>query len=94
MRMRDGREVHNPPNERPIVEVWIGMSEDADGKNGIVATIVPGFGGTPMVTSSQRVLDHFKTKAASDSAESNMRIKIYRFARAECVYDSAENPDG
>ena len=83
--------VHSPKNEKVIEEVWIGMSEDDDGKNGIVATIVPGFGGTPMVTSSPRLLDHFKWKAAADSAETGVRIKIYRFTRGECVYDS-ENP--
>jgi hypothetical protein len=84
--------VHSP-NARVIDEVWIGMSEDDDGKNGIVATIVPGFGGTPMVTSSQKVLDYFKQTAGTLSVEIGRRIKIYRFTRVECFYDS-EKSDG
>jgi hypothetical protein len=86
-------ELHKPPNERVIDEVWIGMSEDADGKNGIIATAIPGFGGTPMVTSSQRILRLFKEQIAALAKMSDSRIKVYRFTRAECVMDS-EKPGG
>ena len=35
-------EIHKPPNEKVIDEVWIGLSEDKDGKNGICAAFAPG----------------------------------------------------
>jgi hypothetical protein len=27
-------EIHKPPNVKVIVEIWVGMSGDEDGKNG------------------------------------------------------------
>lgn len=83
-------EIHKPPNERVIDCVWVGLSEDADGKNGICASMVPGLGGAPMVTGSPQVLEYFKQQAEGMAALTGVRIKVYQFTRAECVYDSGE----
>jgi len=85
--------LHKPPNTRAIEEIWVGMSEDSDGKNGILATMIPGFGGSPMVTSSLPVLALFKAQASILSKELKTPIKIYRFTRSEIEYDS-EKPVG
>jgi hypothetical protein len=76
-------EIHTPPNERVIGSVWIGLSEDADGKNGIVAAYAPGIGGTPMVTASPIVLDYFRGQAQELANQTGKTIKIYRFIRVE-----------
>jgi hypothetical protein len=86
-------EIHKPPNERIIQEVYVGMSESADGKNGIIATMIPGIGGSPMFTSSEKVLAFFKSQASMLAKETGVQIKIYRFTRGDVVYDS-ENPVG
>jgi hypothetical protein len=86
-------DIHKPPNERVIDVVYVGMSEDENGFNGIVATMVPGLGGSPMVTSSEKVLAFFKGQASMLAKEIKGPIKIYRFVREEVVYDS-EKPVG
>ena len=80
--------IHTPPNERVIDEVWIGLSEDADGKNGIVATYAPRIGGMPMMTGSPKVLEVFKLQLDDLAVQTGKRIKIYRFTRAEEVMES------
>jgi hypothetical protein len=77
--------ISTPPNEKVIDEVWIGLSEDPDGKNGICAIILEGFGGTPMVTASERVLQVFRAKAPWCAQQTGKPIKIYKFTRAELV---------
>jgi hypothetical protein len=81
-------EIHKPPNEKIIDAVFVGLSEDPDGKNGIVAAYAPGIGGTPMVTASDAVLEFFKSQALMLAKGMEAHIKIYRFNRAECIFDT------
>ncbi len=83
---------HKPPNEKIIDEVWVGLSEDPEGRNGICAWVAPGIGSTSMLTASAKVLEYFKQEAVTVAIATKARIKIYRFTRAECVYDS-ESPE-
>lgn len=80
-------EIKTPPNERVIGSLWVGLSEDPDGKNGVVAAYAPGIGGTPMVTGSPIVLDHFKEQAQELANLTGKTIKIYRFIRVEVVHE-------
>jgi hypothetical protein len=86
-------EIHKPPNDHVIDEVFVGMSEDANGFNGIIATMIPGIGASPMFTSSQKALAFFKSQASMLAKEAATPIKIYRFTRVEVVYDT-EKPVG
>lgn len=83
-------EIHTPPNEKVIGYVYVGLSEDEQGRNGIVAAFTPGIGGAPMVTASEKVLDHFKAQANDLARMVGRRIKIYRFIRVECIYDTEQ----
>ena len=85
-------EIHKPPNEKVIDFVYVGLSEDPDGKNGIVAAYAPGIGGSPMVTASESVLEFFKGQAQMLAKMTETHIKIYRFNRADCVFDT-EKPE-
>jgi hypothetical protein len=86
-------EIHKPPNTKLIDVIYVGMSEDENGFNGIIATIIEGFGGAPMVTASENVLGLFKAQALMMREEFKAPIKIYRFIREEVIFDT-ENPVG
>jgi hypothetical protein len=81
--------IHKPKNEKVIDEVWIGLSQDADGKNGIIAAMTPGVGVTPMVTGSEKGLPHFRQLAEVVAKDTGSVVKIYKFTRAECVFEAA-----
>ena len=81
-------EIHKPPNVKVIDEVYVGLSEDKNGLNGIVAAYAPGIGGTPMVTASEKVLAFYKGQIDELSETFGEKIKIYRFTRAEVVAES------
>jgi hypothetical protein len=80
-------EIKTPPNDRVIGSLWVGLSEDPDGKNGIVAAYAPGIGGAPMVTASPIVLDYFKGQAQEIANQTGKTIKIYRFIRVEVAHE-------
>jgi hypothetical protein len=80
--------IHKPPNERVIDVVYVGLSEDSEGKNGIVAAFAPGIGATVMVTGSEKVLEFFKDQALTMAKQFDKPIKIYQFTRAECIFDT------
>jgi hypothetical protein len=84
-------EIRTPPNVRVIDEVWVGLSEDKDGKNGICAWFAPGVGGAPMVTGSPKMLELFKEQIDDLARITGLKVKVYRFTRAEVV---AESKDG
>jgi hypothetical protein len=86
-------EIHKPPNTKLIDAIYVGMSEDENGFNGIIGTIIEGFGGAPMVTASESVLELFKAQALLMRKEFKAPIKIYRFIREEVIFDT-ENPVG
>jgi hypothetical protein len=81
-------EIHKPPNEKIIGHVYVGLSEDAQGRNGICASMVPGLGAAPMVTASDKVLEFFKDQADDLATQIGMPIKIYRFIRVEVVHEA------
>ena len=53
---------------RLSISFYVGLSEDPDGKNGIVAAYAPGIGGSPMVTASESVLE-FLQGSGADAGE-------------------------
>ena len=75
-------ELHNPPNERPIPELFAFVSIDENGNEGIVASILPGLGATPMVTASLKALEGLKGMAEELARQSGKAIVLRRFARA------------
>ena len=76
-------EFHSPPNTKRIDKLYVGMSEDARGFNGICGAIVPGVGGVPMVTASESVFTFFKEQAALMGKE----VKFFEFHRGEEITD-------
>jgi hypothetical protein len=80
--------IYNPPNDRVIDQVWVVLSEDPNGKNGICADIMPFLGSVPMVTGSPKGLELFKQRIDEVARRSGKPVKIYRFVRAEVVAEA------
>ena len=47
--------IHDPGNEEKIDRLYAFLSIDDQGRNGIVASILPGLGSTPLVTGKRSV---------------------------------------
>jgi hypothetical protein len=78
-------EFHSPPNTKRIEKLYVGMSEDARGFNGICGAVVPGIGGAPMVTSSENVFKFFKEQVALMGRRNE--VKFFEFHRGEEIKD-------
>lgn len=76
-------EFHTPPNSERIDKIYVGMSEDAQGKNGICAAVMPYVGSTPMVTASEKVLKVFREQAGWAEQRTGIKIKFFEFHRGE-----------
>lgn len=79
----------NPPNTKRIEKLYVGMSEDGEGRNGICAAIMPGVGGAPMVTASERVFKVFKEQAAWIEQRTGQKVHFYEFIRGAEIEDEA-----
>lgn len=79
--------IDTPDNEAPITELFALLSTDMTGE-GIIATILPGLGSTPMVTSNSRVAEMMKVAAAVAAKSSGKPVKLVRFTRVETVWHS------
>jgi hypothetical protein len=78
-----------PPNDKVIDKLWVGLSEDANGLNGICAALLPGIGGCPMVTASAKVLKIFREQAGWIEQRTGQRVKFYEFIRGGELEDES-----
>lgn len=77
---------HNPKNEQVLDEIYVFVSEDADGKRGLLAGVLPVLGATILVTGSPRVLDVYRQIAQKIAAKApDKKMRLYRYTRAECM---------
>jgi hypothetical protein len=81
--MSEAIEVLTPANEARITRLYAFMSIDADGKNGIVAHVLPNLGSTPLVTGSRRVAHTMIPLAEFVAKMSGKTIGLYTFQRVE-----------
>jgi hypothetical protein len=80
--MTDEPLIHDPGNETQIGEVFVFMSIDDKGKNGIVASIYPALGASgPLVTSSAGVAEYMKGLAQEVADRTGKRVGMFRFVR-------------
>jgi hypothetical protein len=76
-------ELDTPENEAKIDRLYAFMSVDADGKNGIIAHILPNLGSTPLVTGSRRVALKMIPMAEAVAKLTGKKVILYVFNRAE-----------
>jgi hypothetical protein len=78
-------EIHDPGNETDIEDLFVFMSNDAQGRKGICAHIIPSLGSTPLITGQPRVVELMKGMARELSAATGKPIQLYRFKRVPDV---------
>lgn len=83
MTLESNVDTYDPTNDKPITELWVCLSEDENGNNGIAATFIANVGGLPMVTASEKVLAIFRKQVPHLEKLTGKRLKFYRFTRAE-----------
>ena len=76
-------EYHVPPNETKIERLYAFLSIDEEGRNGVVASILPGLGSTPLVTGSRTVAHKMIPMAEKVARESGRAIGLFVFQRVE-----------
>jgi hypothetical protein len=76
-------EYQTPPNEERIDRLYAFMSVDEKGFNGVIASILPGLGATPLVTGSRRVAHKLIPIAEKVARETGKKVGLYVFTRVE-----------
>ena len=78
--------LHDPGNSQTIDELFAFMSIDERGRHGIVASILPGLGSTPLVTASAKAVEVMKPVAAAIARRSGKPVGLFRFTRQDRVW--------
>jgi hypothetical protein len=78
--------IHDPGNETQIGEVFVFMSIDDKGRNGIVASVLQGLGSTPLVTGSAKTAEKMKPLAEEVARETGKPVGMFRFVREGMVW--------
>jgi hypothetical protein len=85
-------EADDKKNDIVIGTLYVGMTEDEQGRNGFLVGTKKGDPRSPLVPLMTALPDRLDTyiEMARDAAKATgMRVKIYRFVRVEVAFDSA-----
>jgi hypothetical protein len=74
---------HTPENEQRIDRVYVFMSIDDKGAHGIIASILPGLGSTPLVTGSRKTARSMIPLAQQVADRTGRKVALFTFARLE-----------
>jgi hypothetical protein len=80
--------IHDPGNTHEIDEVYVFMSIDEQGRNGIVASILPRLGSTPLVTASEKVIAPMKAIAQEVAERTGKPVGLFLFKRIGQLWQS------
>ena len=86
--MRDEPIIHDPGNDARIDRVYVFMSIDDEGRNGIVAESAPGLGTTPLVTGSLRTAEMMKTLAQEVARKTGKPVGMFVFRRETLLWQT------
>ena len=73
--------IHDPGNDRRIDRLYVFMSIDEQGRNGIVASILPGLGSTPLITGSPKAAEYMKGLAQQVADKTGKAVGLFVFTR-------------
>jgi hypothetical protein len=79
--MSDEPLIHDPGNEARIETVYVFLSIDDEGRNGIVASILPGLGSTPLVTGSRATAHKMIPIAQEVARRTGKKVGLFMFER-------------
>lgn len=72
-----------PPNETKIERLYAFLSVDGEGRNGVVASIVPGIGAAQMIFGKRELAHKMIPIAQQIAKKTGLDIGLYVFARVE-----------
>lgn len=75
---------HAPKNEVPMDELYVVLSQDNDGTEGIVSAFTP-VGAMPMVFGHIRLLEPLKAQLVQMSKDTGKTIVIAKYKRSEIL---------
>ena len=78
------------PNEAPIENVFVFLSEDKHGNQGILSGSV-GDIHTPLVTSKLRIAEVLKPIAEEVARETGLKVKLVHFTRVQTMWQTNPN---
>ncbi len=76
---------HTPKNENPIEYLYAALSIDDKGNEGIVAQIIPGMGGFPMVFGSKDKLDNAMPLIRDTVKLIKQKVRIFKFIKSDLL---------
>ncbi len=75
---------HNPKNEQPMDELYVVLSRENDGSEGIVSMITP-MGGMPLVFGHIRLLDKIRPTLNQMSKDTGKDMIIAKYRKMEVI---------
>ena len=75
---------HSPKNEQPMDELYVVLSQDADGTEGIVSAITQ-MGSMPLVFGHARMLESIKEQLKSMSKDTGRTLIIAKYKKSEII---------
>ena len=82
-------EIHDPGNTERLDRLYVFMSIDDEGNNGIVASIIPAIAAAgPLVTSSLGVAEYMKGLAQEVADKTGKPVGMFAFRRETQLWQS------
>ena len=78
--------IHDPGNETEIDTLYAFLSIDAEGRNGLVASVVSSIGAALLVTASPQNAETMKAFAQEVARKTGKRVGLFRFKREAQVW--------
>jgi hypothetical protein len=80
--------IHDPGNENRIDRVYVFLSIDDEGANGIVADVLPHLGSTPLATASPHTAETMKKLAQDVAKRTGKTVGMFAFRRETQLWQS------
>lgn len=75
---------HIPKNEQPLKDLYVVVSRDDDGNEGIVSAMTP-MGGMPMVFGHKRLIEKVRPLLIQMSKDTGRKLHIVRYKQKEVI---------
>ena len=76
---------HIPENQKPLDELYVALSRDKKGNEGIISTIIPEMGAMPMVFGNQKMINNFKDFLKQVARDTGQDIYIMKYKDREVI---------
>lgn len=77
--------IHKTKNKNPVEYLYVALSIDENGNEGICAQYIDEIGNLPFVFGYKETLDNYKSLIKDLSKQSGMKIRICKFKKIEIL---------